>query len=168
MLSSLTTSFSAEEAAFPQHGRFGHPHPELRTARRRTEGLNCSLNTTLVYSDIYIYCSPSVHIECFHCHIIYMIVISFFLIHRHKQRILQSFTLVLIQPQCCIVAITTATATLLKCGAAESSFVSYIAKMDVASFSGSLHRFWKRGQARTTKYNRKSLIRTCWDQEVFR
>ena len=65
MLSSLTTSFSAEEAAFPQHGRFGHPHPELRTARRRTEGLNCSLNTTLVYSDIYIYCSPSVHNQMF-------------------------------------------------------------------------------------------------------
>ena len=143
MLSSLTTSFSAEEAAFPQHGRFGHPHPELRTARRRTEGLNCSLNTTLVYSDIYIYIVLQVCItKCFHCHIIYMIVISF-LIHRHKQRILQSFTLVLIQPQCCIVAITTATATLLKCGAAESSFVSYIAKMDVASFSGSPHRFWK-------------------------
>ena len=79
MLSSLTTSFSAEEAAFPQHGRFGHPHPELRTARRRTEGLNCSLNTTLVYSDIYIYIVLQVCItKCFHCHIIYMIVISFF------------------------------------------------------------------------------------------
>ena len=143
MLSSLTTSFSAEEAAFPQHGRFGHPHPELRTARRRTEGLNCSLNTTLVYSDIYIYCSPSVHNQMFSLSYYIHDCDQFFLIHRHKQRILQSFTLVLIQPQCCIVAITTATATLLKCGGAESSFVSYIAKMDVASFSGSLHRFWK-------------------------
>ena len=51
--SNVTIFFPAEEAAFPQHGRFGHPHPELRTARRRTEGVNCSLNTTVAYSAIY-------------------------------------------------------------------------------------------------------------------
>lgn len=50
---SVTIFFPAEEAAFPQHGRFGHPHPELRTARRRTEGVSCSLNTTVAYSAIY-------------------------------------------------------------------------------------------------------------------